>query len=70
MTMTITTIDDTNLHNGAMIDPVSPDPEVLERSAVRIPEFSNRRFQGVSATSSASFSAGIRTDVGIGDRSG
>jgi transposase-like protein len=35
MTMTTTTIDDTNLHNGAMIDPVSPDPEVLERSAGR-----------------------------------
>ena len=29
------------------------------RFSVRIPEFSNRRFQGVSATSSASFSSGI-----------
>jgi transposase-like protein len=35
MTMTTTSIDNTNLHNGAMIDPVSPDPEVLERSAGR-----------------------------------
>jgi len=35
MTMTTTTTDDTNLHNGAMTDPVSPNPEVLERSAGR-----------------------------------
>ena len=35
MTMTTTTIDDTNLHNGAMNDPDSPNPEVLERSAGR-----------------------------------
>jgi len=35
MTMTTTAIDDTNLHNGAMNDPDSPNPEVLERSAGR-----------------------------------
>lgn len=35
MTMTTTAIDDTNLHNGAMIDPVSQNPEVLERSPGR-----------------------------------
>ena len=35
MTMTTTAIDDTNLHNGAMIDPDSQNPEVLERSAGR-----------------------------------
>ena len=35
MTMTTTTIDDTNLHNGAMNDPDSPNPEVFERSVGR-----------------------------------
>jgi transposase-like protein len=35
MTMTTTAIDDTNLHNGAMIDPDSQNPEVLERSTGR-----------------------------------
>ena len=35
MTMTTTTINNTNLHNGAMIDHVSSNPEVLERSAGR-----------------------------------
>ena len=35
MTVSTTAIDDTNLHNGAMNDPVSPNPEVLERSAGR-----------------------------------
>jgi transposase len=35
MTISTLTIDDTNLHNGAMNDPESPNPEVLERSAGR-----------------------------------
>jgi hypothetical protein len=35
MTMTTTAIDDINLHNGAMNDPVSENPTVLERSAAR-----------------------------------
>jgi transposase-like protein len=35
MTMTTTIIDNTNLHNGAMKDPDSPNPEVLERSSGR-----------------------------------
>ena len=35
MTISLLTIDDTNLHNGAMNDPESPNPEVLERSAGR-----------------------------------
>jgi hypothetical protein len=30
MSMTATNIDDTNLHNGAIVDPVPIDPEVLE----------------------------------------
>jgi len=33
--MTITTIGDRNMHNGAMAKPVSPNPEVLERSPGR-----------------------------------
>jgi len=35
MTVTTTTIGDTNMHNGAMIKPVSQNPEVLERSSGR-----------------------------------
>ena len=35
MTISTLTIDDTNLHNGAMNDPDSPNPEVLERSTGR-----------------------------------
>jgi transposase len=35
MTITTTAIDDGNLHNGAMKDPDSPNPEVLERSSGR-----------------------------------
>ena len=35
MTVSTLTINDTNLHNGAMTDPVSQNPEVLERSAGR-----------------------------------
>ena len=35
MTISTLTIDDANLHNGAMNDPEVPNPEVLERSAGR-----------------------------------
>ena len=35
MTVTTTAIGDTNMHNGAMIKPVSQNPEVLERSSGR-----------------------------------
>ncbi len=35
MTVTTTTIGDTNMHNGATIKPVSQNPEVLERSSGR-----------------------------------
>jgi transposase-like protein len=35
MTISTLTIDDNNLHNGAMNDPDVPNPEVLERSAGR-----------------------------------
>ncbi len=35
MTVTTTSIGDTNMHNGAMIKPVTPNPEVLERSSGR-----------------------------------
>ncbi len=35
MTVTTTSIGNTNMHNGAMIKPVTPNPEVLERSSGR-----------------------------------
>ena len=35
MTVTTTTIGNMNMHNGAMIKPVSRNPEVLERSSGR-----------------------------------
>jgi transposase len=35
MTISTLTIDNTNAHNGAMKDPDSKNPEVLERSAGR-----------------------------------